>query len=45
MNHYDDPDFAALKDLARLRFLLNYEVIATAANDDDALTAAQAQAQ
>jgi hypothetical protein len=31
-----DPDFAAMKDLARLKYLLNFEAIATAGNDDDA---------
>ncbi len=31
-----DVDFAALKDMAKLMFLLNFEAIATAGNDDDA---------
>jgi hypothetical protein len=39
-----DHEFAALKDLARLKYLLDYEVIATAANDGDALTAGPSQA-
>ena len=34
----NDPDFAALKDIARLKYQLNYEVVATAANDGDAPT-------
>ena len=34
-----DLDFEALKDITRLAWLLNFEAIATAANDEDALDA------
>ena len=30
-----DPDFEAMKDVTRLAWLLNFEAIATAGNDDD----------
>ena len=30
-----DLDFAALKDVARLKYLLSFEALATAGNDDD----------
>jgi hypothetical protein len=30
-----DLDFAALKDVARLKYLLSFEAVATAGNDDD----------
>jgi hypothetical protein len=33
--HTTDLDFAALKDVARLKFLLSFEALATAGNDDD----------
>jgi hypothetical protein len=36
-----DPDFAAMKDMAKLKYLLNFEAIATAGNDDDANEAGQ----
>jgi hypothetical protein len=32
-----DPDFEALKDLTRLSWLVNFESVATVANDEDAL--------
>jgi hypothetical protein len=32
-----NPDFEALKDTTRLAWLLNFEAVATAGNDDDAL--------
>ena len=32
-----DPDFEALKDGIRLAWLLNFEAIATVANDEDAV--------
>jgi hypothetical protein len=31
-----DPDFEAMKDTTRLAWLLNFEALATVANDDDA---------
>ena len=34
--HTPDLEFAALKDMANLMYLLNFEAIATAANDEDA---------
>ena len=34
-----DPDFEALKDVTRLAWLLNFEAIATVANDEDSLDA------
>lgn len=47
MIHMDaqDLDFAALKDLARLKFLLSFEAIATAGNDDDSFVADTAEPQ
>jgi hypothetical protein len=30
-----DPDFEALKSVTRLAWLVNFEAIATAGNDDD----------
>jgi hypothetical protein len=35
-NQPHDPHFAALKDMAKLMYLLNFEAVATAANDEDA---------
>lgn len=32
-----DPDFQAMKDITRLSWLLNFEAVATVANDEDAL--------
>jgi hypothetical protein len=32
-----DPDFEALKDLTRLAWLVNFEVVATVGNDEDAV--------
>ncbi len=32
-----DVEFAALKDMVKLMYLLNFEAIATVANDEDAL--------
>jgi hypothetical protein len=32
------PDFQALKDAARLSWMLNFEAIATVGNDEDALS-------
>ena len=34
--HSPSVEFAALKDMANLMYLLNFEAIATAANDEDA---------
>jgi hypothetical protein len=38
--HIQDPDFSAMKDMAKLMYLLNFEAVATAANDDDAFVSA-----
>jgi len=35
-----DPDFEALKNMTRLSWLLNFEAVATAGNDDDSVTPA-----
>ena len=32
-----DPDFEALKSITRLAWLLNFEAVATAGNDDDSV--------
>jgi hypothetical protein len=32
-----DPDFEALKSVTRLSWLVNFEAVATVANDDDAM--------
>jgi hypothetical protein len=32
-----DPQFEALKSYARLQWMLNFEAIATVANDEDAI--------
>jgi hypothetical protein len=36
-----NPDFEALKSITRLSWLLNFEAIATVANDEDALRIAR----
>jgi hypothetical protein len=33
-----DPQFEALKSYARLQWMLNFEAVATVANDEDAIT-------
>ena len=32
-----DPDFEALKNITRLAWLLNFEAVATVANDEDVI--------
>jgi len=36
--HATDPGFEALKSVTRLSWLLNFEAVATEANDEDALS-------
>jgi len=42
--HATDPAFEALKSVTRLNWLLNFEAIATEANDEDALNWVSARA-